>query len=1434
MDENPDINPNIDNLEQNSNLNNEILDEMNIQKELDDEEEKNEALIQDLIKQGKYFDVIKYLESKDNNDKLIKNNLNNDNDIINNKDNNEEEELVIIPADDISDLHENINNIIDEKDKNEEILEKNEVKKNIDINNNDIKDDNTNKENEIKNEDNLDKKIQEDLISKEKKEIKNDEFSDNNNIIGEEKNENINKNTEQNIINNIDKNKEEENISPKELIKNIIASDNNKTKKSQSLSNNSSKSISLLHLSFEEEQENNNYYEERLKEIQEERKNFLEQNIININPNGDNGVNTTDNNIKVMNNLELLTKELAELNELENNENEDLNDIEQMNEMYQMLQEDKKGKYLQEKRRERLFPFYQKANCDIKKEIKNEYFKSSNLNNIRNFFISSKILDNKSILKRKNYNNNKYNIELPKSVFDELKFDKSDIKELDYEEYLDDFLEDKNNNKNNKLIKNNNSRIEKIFKNFREKYKNKNKKEINELNNKNINKNISNNKPKEIFLNNNKKNNSINKEQYEINLKEIYNKYKDSVEVLDNNKSKYDLKKFNNFYVDNFNNKNEILNLNDYSIDLDLDEDLKKEIIDNNKNGQNNLEDKDKENYYLKINNSKSFNEMILNNYSYLRFINLENNNLSKFPDLTKCRGIYSINLNNNKIQKIEAINNLIHLEKLSLTNNLISSIDNCFINNKRLRFLYLGHNKISSIDNISNDLPFIEELIICQNNINFLPEKIFLPYLKFFDLNENKITIKNSDNPRQLFFICPALEKLLLLGNNLSEEGTQFLIKYCPRLKEIDLSFNKYNNMVSLVELFSVNSGWNNNLEMINVVGNTFFNSNKNKEMFYFLIKKFCPSIKYINNDEIKKNNKIFNNNDIISQLYNNNDYNKIINCNLNEGYINIFNSENLFMKYFTSVYFTNKIFDTYNININNNLKTNNVELFSLINQTYYQFKLSHFISQININNNKIGFFSFESEFQFSDLLVYLYKFKSKMNYIRYSIPILVKRTLFRRMKIIKIQQHYKLRILRKKLAAIVIPDDEDDHAEDLLDFFNSENKEKEEVKFDDEDLDKKIEEIGKKIEKNIENKNILKNKSKAKNNFLEVIKEEEKERDIDIQLGINLDKIPDLDIDDNDIKDIKEIKNDIEKSEVYNNNKNNKNIAKSQNEIKTEKIKETNNMINNNNKILNNINSKKEIIPINKENNKEKEKDSLVLRLLSNPKYSTNGNSKLNPIRLTPITNTTKIPFNQPSSNIKINNKNPNNNINAIINNNYNAQNIDNLKRGLGLDPNINKNSFYSDKSSIKPPYPQGHKKILKDEKYYGYYVDMNAQSNLPLNKKNEKHTGMKRPESKGVVLPQINNNLNMSTTTLSNDTKSVYSQITGGKKMLKVNHKGYKSKPMEILMLEQECKEAIEKAKAEWAFTNKEIEAMLVRKIKKKYEKKRLRLLEGKLNI
>ena len=194
MEDNPDINENNNNI---SGQNIEMIDEINNFGDLDDEEEKNDDFIQDLIKQGKYFDVIKYLESKDNKTK-------------NNKDN---------------DLHEDNDNIINKSEEEE----KKEDDKNKD--NNESKHENQKEENNIITN-----------INNNNENTQTQKNSENNiDII---KDNNIKAiNSEQKIIND---DKEEENISPKELIKNIINIENKKQKKLES-SNNSSKSISLLH-----------------------------------------------------------------------------------------------------------------------------------------------------------------------------------------------------------------------------------------------------------------------------------------------------------------------------------------------------------------------------------------------------------------------------------------------------------------------------------------------------------------------------------------------------------------------------------------------------------------------------------------------------------------------------------------------------------------------------------------------------------------------------------------------------------------------------------------------------------------------------------------------------------------------------------------------------------------------------------------------------------------------------------------------------------------------------------------------------------------------------------------------------------------------------------------------------------------------------------
>ncbi|MBQ4204823.1 MAG: hypothetical protein II655_14095, partial [Thermoguttaceae bacterium] len=97
------------------------------------------------------------------------------------------------------------------------------------------------------------------------------------------------------------------------------------------------------------------------------------------------------------------------------------------------------------------------------------------------------------------------------------------------------------------------------------------------------------------------------------------------------------------------------------------------------------------------------------------------------------------------------------------------------------------------------------------------------------------------------------------------------------------------------------------------------------------------------------------------------------------------------------------------------------------------------------------------------------------------------------------------------------------------------------------------------------------------------------------------------------------------------------------------------------------------------------------------------------------------------------------------------YSHQNIDLLKKGLGVNSNgnlnKNQNMFINYAPNMKQNHP--HKIILKDDNYYGKLYDINAESNLPKNpsnigiisgKRGEKYSGIRRPDSNGVVLPKI----------------------------------------------------------------------------------------------
>lgn len=714
-------------------------------------------------------------------------------------------------------------------------------------------------------------------------------------------------------------------------------------------------------------------------------------------------------------NLEMLTKELEEL---EQYEKEDKNNLEQMNEMYQMIQEDQLSLKLQADTRLKLFPNYLRANSNFNQELKSDLF--TNIQLMRNCYISTFI-----IKPTKDNSKEQFSIKSPPSIFESLEYENSDIKSKEnFEEQLLDYMNEKN-------VKIENSMNE-IYNEF-------------------------------TTIKNNMRLKKNNKETIIINLESgHYNDYllkKEEIPQLISNKVKLWIKtdninsdnntdKYNNESLSKFNN----LFLQSFGVPV--------------KNNPNPLLELTLVNQGL-----KEIPGELLKESPQLRFLNLDENQIEKISHLDNLTKLYSLNLNKNLIKKIENISQLVSLEKLSLNYNLIEQIENCE-HNSRLKFFSIGKNNIHSIESIENQLLYIEVLILCENNIKFLPENFSLPYLKFLDLNENKIS--QIDN----FLYCPCLEKLLLIDNKIVGEGTKPIFKYCNRLKEIDLSFNKIEYLSFVLGMLR----YNENLEIINVRNNPFIMNGMKFSKIY--LQKLFPKLKIINLDNLKDNNTTG-----VKLITKRKKENKKYMFYIAKNYFNIFLLQTYFMKFFNSVYFTNKIHGVFNFNINTNLNEEIAPLLDIVNTNHFLFKQNHLKLLSAYFDKKCISFSDYVQSQ-NQLLNYLYDFKHKMIYIKNSMGIFSKNLTLRLLKIQKIQQLWKMIMVRKKLKEIKFVDEDKENCDDLLGFFSTEKKDES----PDLDIDFKWE--AKKIEEIEQNLQKLSSKQKSQQP-LETINENQNEND-------------------------------------------------------------------------------------------------------------------------------------------------------------------------------------------------------------------------------------------------------------------------------------------------------------------------------------------------
>ncbi len=151
-----------------------------------------------------------------------------------------------------------------------------------------------------------------------------------------------------------------------------------------------------------------------------------------------------------------------------------------------------------------------------------------------------------------------------------------------------------------------------------------------------------------------------------------------------------------------------------------------------------------------------------------IKYLDLNNNNLNTFPDLSDYPNIIYLSISFNNIEG-DIKNNII--KELSCEQNKIKSIKS-----KSLLKLSASKNQITLID-----IPNIQVLVVNTNNISYIPSYSDLEYIECID---NQITSINN---------LPSLEELYIAGNKV------LTIDYLPSIKVL----NCVNNPIEKINFF-------------------------------------------------------------------------------------------------------------------------------------------------------------------------------------------------------------------------------------------------------------------------------------------------------------------------------------------------------------------------------------------------------------------------------------------------------------------------------------------------------------------------------------------------------------------------------------------------------------------------------------------------------
>jgi GTPase SAR1 family protein len=187
---------------------------------------------------------------------------------------------------------------------------------------------------------------------------------------------------------------------------------------------------------------------------------------------------------------------------------------------------------------------------------------------------------------------------------------------------------------------------------------------------------------------------------------------------------------------------------------------------------------------------SKDFNAWTIadinwiRNMHHLEYLNLSNNNLQNFPDISRLKNIRVLHLNNNKISKVGNLKKLVLLEEIYLSNNLIDDV-NFLADVKNLKTIDLHSNQIRDITALKSH---IEKLGISNskwetNTINIASNPLETPPIEVINIGKEAVLGYFRDIKLGKPFINDEI-KLILVGN--SEVGKTTLAKYLDNEKKL------------------------------------------------------------------------------------------------------------------------------------------------------------------------------------------------------------------------------------------------------------------------------------------------------------------------------------------------------------------------------------------------------------------------------------------------------------------------------------------------------------------------------------------------------------------------------------------------------------------------------------------------------------------------